>query len=98
MMTPTTSKKGAAFRERVQRMGDPPTSLMAQRHAPRVLTEFDERLPWVLLAVDRFGSFGSETAAGETLLNAKLIRQAGPVYVVTARGAEMVRKINRARG
>lgn len=62
------------------------------------LTSFDERLPWVLLAVDRFGSFGREEVAGEMLLRAGLIRPEGSGHAITEKGAVMVRKINRARG
>lgn len=64
----------------------------------RPLSEFDERLPWVLIAVDRFGSFGSDTAAGELLQRAKLIEPKGDAYALTPKGVTMVRRIHNSRG
>lgn len=68
---------------------------MQRRVGP--LTKDDEELPWVLLAVDRFGSVGDRTAAGERLERAGLIKSEGSGHVVTPKGEKWVRRINQAR-
>lgn len=61
------------------------------------LTKDDEELPWVLLAVDRFGSVGDRTAAGERLEQAGLIKSEGTGHTVTRKGEKWVRRINESR-
>lgn len=61
------------------------------------VTQADEGLPWVLLAVDRFGSVGNRIAAGQFLERAGLIKPEGSGYVVTPKGEKWVRRINQAR-
>lgn len=56
-----------------------------------------EELPWVLLAVDRFGSFGNRTAAGQFLERAGLIKPEAGGHVVTSEGAKWVHRINESR-
>ena len=67
-----------------------------RRRAVHVL-QADEELPWVLLAVDRFGSVGDRAGAGERLERAGLIKPEGDGHVVTPKGEQWVRRINESR-
>ncbi len=55
-------------------------------------------LAWLLLAVDKFGSVGSKTQAGATLIKAGLARKTGDdVFALTPLGQKWVRRIHLAR-
>lgn len=62
--------------------------------------DFDRltKIAWTLLAVDRFGSFGSEAEVGGLLERSGLIQARGKDFILTTKGKDLARKINESRG